>query len=110
MSEKTRKYAKELVSQMTLEEKMSQMLYESPAIERLGIPAYTGGMKRCTEWQEQVWQLYFRRRLGLRQHFIRSFCIRLQMRYQQKAGQSSMNFPNVEIMESIKDLPSGRPM
>lgn len=40
MSEKTRKYAKELVSQMTLEEKMSQMLYESPAIERLGIPAY----------------------------------------------------------------------
>ena len=29
-----------LISQMTLEEKMSQMLYESPAIDRLGIPAY----------------------------------------------------------------------
>ncbi len=25
---------------MTVEEKMSQMLYQSPAIERLGIPAY----------------------------------------------------------------------
>ena len=32
--------AKELVAQMTIEEKCSQMLYESPAIPRLGIPAY----------------------------------------------------------------------
>ena len=40
MSENTRKYAKYLTAQMTLEEKMSQMLYESPAIGRLGIPAY----------------------------------------------------------------------
>lgn len=40
MSEKTREFAKKLVSQMTLDEKMSQMLYDSPAIERLGIPAY----------------------------------------------------------------------
>ena len=40
MSKETVQQAKELVSQMTLKEKMSQMLYESPAIERLGIPAY----------------------------------------------------------------------
>ena len=39
MSKETREYAKQLVSQMTLEEKMSQMVYQSPAIERLGIPA-----------------------------------------------------------------------
>ena len=32
--------AKELVAQMTLEEKVSQMSYESPAIPRLGIPEY----------------------------------------------------------------------
>ena len=32
--------AKALVSQMTLEEKMSQMLYKSPAIPRLGIYEY----------------------------------------------------------------------
>jgi len=32
--------AKDLVAQMTLEEKVSQMSYESPAIERLGIPEY----------------------------------------------------------------------
>ncbi|MDD6031895.1 MAG: glycoside hydrolase family 3 C-terminal domain-containing protein, partial [Oscillospiraceae bacterium] len=32
--------AKALVAQMTLEEKMSQLRYDSPAIPRLGIPAY----------------------------------------------------------------------
>lgn len=32
--------AKDLVSRMTLEEKVSQMLNKAPAIERLGIPAY----------------------------------------------------------------------
>jgi len=35
-----KKRAKELVAQMTLAEKMSQMKYDSPAIERLGVPAY----------------------------------------------------------------------
>lgn len=35
-----RKLAEELVSKMTLEEKASQLKYDSPAIERLGIPAY----------------------------------------------------------------------
>ena len=32
--------AKDLVSRMTLEEKVSQMLHSAPAIPRLGIPAY----------------------------------------------------------------------
>ena len=32
--------ARELVAQMTLDEKMEQMRYEAPAIERLGVPAY----------------------------------------------------------------------
>ncbi len=32
--------AKEMVSRMTLEEKASQLRYDAPAIERLGIPAY----------------------------------------------------------------------
>jgi len=34
------KRAKELVSKMTLEEKVAQMRYDAPAIERLGVPAY----------------------------------------------------------------------
>ncbi len=32
--------AKDLVAQMTLEEKASQLRYDAPAIERLGVPAY----------------------------------------------------------------------
>lgn len=35
-----RERAAELVAQMTMEEKVSQTLYNAPAIERLGIPAY----------------------------------------------------------------------
>ncbi len=38
--EKYRARAKELVSQMTLEEKAYQMMHRAPAIERLGIKAY----------------------------------------------------------------------
>ena len=37
---KAREKAAKLVAQMTLEEKASQLRYDSPAIERLGIPAY----------------------------------------------------------------------
>jgi beta-glucosidase len=35
-----RAQAKALVAQMTLAEKISQMQYTAPAIERLGVPAY----------------------------------------------------------------------
>lgn len=35
-----REMAEELVSKMTVEEKLSQMNHDAPAIERLGIPAY----------------------------------------------------------------------
>ncbi len=38
--ESAREKARSLVGQMTLEEKMSQLVYGAPAIERLGIPAY----------------------------------------------------------------------
>ena len=37
---KYRKRAEELVAQMTLEEKISQMVNNAPAIERLGIKSY----------------------------------------------------------------------
>ena len=35
-----KKKAEELVSKMTVDEKMSQLLFDSPAIERLGINEY----------------------------------------------------------------------
>ena len=39
--------AEKIVAQMTPEEKISQLLYESPAIERLGIPAYNWWNEAC---------------------------------------------------------------
>ena len=39
-ADEARRRAAELVSKMTLEEKASQLRYDAPAIERLGIPAY----------------------------------------------------------------------
>ena len=40
MERSFKELAEKLVNQMTLEEKISQMRYDSPAIERLGVPAY----------------------------------------------------------------------
>ena len=51
--ELARKRATELVDQMTIEEMASQLKYDAPAIERLGIPAYNWwnealhGVARC---------------------------------------------------------------
>ena len=45
--------ARDLVSRMTLEEKVTQMMHNSPAIPRLGIPHTTGGMKRSMAWPGQ---------------------------------------------------------
>lgn len=36
----TRQKAKEIVAKMTVEEKISQLIYTAPAIERLGIDEY----------------------------------------------------------------------
>lgn len=38
--EEARSKAREIVSKMTIEEKASQLRYDAPAVERLGIPAY----------------------------------------------------------------------
>ncbi len=45
--QEARKTAENLVSRMTLEEKMSQLLFEAPAIERLGIHAYNWWNEAC---------------------------------------------------------------
>ncbi len=45
--EQARRTAKALVAQMTAEEKMAQLLFESPAIERLGIHEYNWWNEAC---------------------------------------------------------------
>ncbi len=40
LQESPRRRAEDLVSRMTLQEKISQMAYDAPAVERLGVPEY----------------------------------------------------------------------
>lgn len=54
---------KDLVSRMTLDEKISQMMYQSPAIERLGIPSYNWWNECLHEWLVLVKLLSFLREL-----------------------------------------------
>ena len=56
----------DLLSRMTVEEKISQLRYVSPAIERLGIPAYNW-------WNEA---LHFHRLLAWQQCLILLKCFR----------------------------------
>jgi beta-glucosidase len=51
MKEEFKKIASELVDKMTLEEAASQIRYDSPAVESLGIPEYN--------WWENYLQLQF---------------------------------------------------
>ena len=72
--EKTfREMAEELVGQMTVDELATQLKYDSPAIPRLGIPAYNCGMRYYMELQEQVRQLFSRRRLLWQRCLMTSF-------------------------------------
>ena len=48
--------AHELVSQMTLEEKASQLRYDAPAIPRLGVPTYNWWNEALHGVEEPVWQ------------------------------------------------------
>ena len=48
---------RDLVSKMTLEEKVSQLRYDAPAVKRLGIPSYNW----WNEWPERERLRYFRR-------------------------------------------------
>ena len=50
--------AQQLVARMTVSEKMTQLRYDSPAIERLGVPAY----KRQAFRRRSAWARHLMRR------------------------------------------------
>ena len=52
--------AEALVNEMTVEEAASQLRYDAPAVERLGIPI-TGGMRVSMGLHEAVWPPCFHR-------------------------------------------------
>ena len=105
---KARKKATELVSQMTLEEKASQLRYDAPAIKRLGIPPTTGGMKRSTELPAPDRPQFSRRQLDLAPLLTPNFWDRLQIPLLPKVVPNTMHIPRKKTVTFTKVLPSGR--
>lgn len=91
--EEAKEKAEVLVARMTLEEKASQLRYDAPVIKRLGIPAYTGGMRDFTVLPEQGRQRFFHRRSEWRQLLIGKVWQRWPVSWQQRAEQSIMHIP-----------------
>ena len=129
MSKKTMEYAKKLVSQMTIDEKISQMLYESPAIERLGIPEYNWWNEALHGVARAGTATVFPQAIALAAMFddkklkeiadviaeegrakYHAFSREGDMLYQQRDVESSMNFQKRVITEYTRDLPSGHLM
>ena len=99
MRRQTKEYAKKLVAQMTVEEKMSQMLYESPAIERLNIPAYNWwnealhGVARAGVWKQNSPAGYER---------LMEVRIRLGMMKDYPSPYEDITYDKVECPEHVK--------
>ena len=104
---KARKKATELVSQMTLEEKASQLRYDAPAIKRLGIPAYNW---RSTELPAPDRPQFSRRQLDLAPLLTPNFWDRLQIPLPPKVVPNTMHIPRKKTVTFTKVLPSGRQM
>ncbi len=102
MSKQTKEYAKKLVAQMTVEEKMSQMLYESPAIGRLGIPAYNWWNEALHGVARAGVATVFPQSIGLAATFDPGLSDRSGMWYRRKAAQNLTSFHGEEITESTK--------
>ena len=102
MSKETREYAKQLVSQMTLEEKMSQMVYQSPAIERLGIPAYNWWNEALHGVARAGVATVFCRLSALQQRLIKSCCRRSVMLFLPRDVQNSTSFREKATAASTK--------
>ena len=60
--------ATDIIKQMTLEEKFSQMMNETPGISRLGIEPTIGGTRLFMGWHEAVGQRSFRNLLAWELH------------------------------------------
>ena len=98
--EEARKKAEQLVSKMTIEEKASQLRFDAPAIERLGVPEYNW-------WNEALHGLArggtatsFPQAIGMAAMFDDSLLEKLGDVAAQKPEQNTMHFPKKETVIS----------
>ena len=107
--EEARKKATELVSQMTLEEKASQLRYDAPAIKRLGIPAYNWWNEALHGVARAGQATVFPQAIGLGATFDTELLEdRLQIPLLPKVVPNTMHIPRKKTVTFTKGLPSGR--
>ena len=103
---KARKKATELVSQMTLAEKASQLRYDAPAIKRLGIPAYNWWNEALHGVARAGQATIFPQAIG--PLLTPNFWDRLQIPLLPKVVPNTMHIPRKKTVTFTKVLPSGR--
>ena len=97
-----KKRARELVAQMTLTEKISQMMNKAPEIKRLGIKSYNWWNEALTGLQERESQRFSRRQLHWPQPLIPNWSIESEMWYPLKGVLNTTNPKGSEIIIYIK--------
>ena len=104
---KARKKATELVSQMTLEEKASQLRYDAPAIKRLGIPAYNWWNEALHGVARAGQATIFPQAIGLGATFDTELLGQIADTIATE-GRAKYNIPRKKTVTFTKVLPSGR--
>lgn len=102
--------ARELVAQMTLEEKVSQMRYDAPAIERLGIPAYNWWNECLHGVGRSGTATVFPQPIGMAASFDESLLEHVHRPFLTRPAQSTINTKRLERPGFIRDLRSGPPI
>lgn len=98
-----RKRAKELVAQMTLEEKVGQTLYQAPAIPRLGIKAYNWWNEALHGVARAGTATVFPQAIGMALHLMRIYWSRWEMLFPQRREQSLICSRKPMTQISIRD-------
>ena len=83
-----RQKAKELVAKMTVEERLSQLVYNSPAIERLGIDEYNWWNEGSHGVARAGTATVFPHAIAMVPHLTPTLWVRLRMQFQRKDVQS----------------------
>ena len=101
--------AKELVAQMTLEEKVFQMTYKAPAIERLGIPEYNWWNEALHGVARAGTATVFPQAIALAAMFDEMYLQKVAEVIATEGRASTTPMPPRVTGISTKGLPSGRP-
>ena len=101
--EKARQKAKELVAQMTLEERASQLRYDAPAIPRLGVPTYNWWNEALHGVARAGVATSFPQAIAMAAAFDEELLKTVETRWQWKEGQNTTNIPGMTTGISTRD-------